>query len=284
MKGNSVEYSVENHRNREKGILVYPVYSRRSRGLSLGINLFPDRKVCSFDCPYCEVFPFEAKTNFSLERMEEELQAAIAAAQERKIIIKDICFSGNGEPSLSPHLPQALENAFRIRDTMAPEAALVLITNGTGLLQKSTFDFLVDTAQDELRRKGLDIWLKTDAGTGEWFKKINRPRLCDHTLLLERIRDFSAAAPFTAQCMICKVEGSLPPEEEEAAWVKLIIDLSAPGRLKSVQIYGKARPSPEDPLAEAVEPLILEKRGDILRAAMEASALTGALPMVEIFP
>src|SRR6516225_4810010 len=33
---------------------VYPVLSRRSRGLSIGINLNPD-KVCNFDCIYCQV-------------------------------------------------------------------------------------------------------------------------------------------------------------------------------------------------------------------------------------
>ena len=33
---------------------VYPVISRRSGGLSIGINLNPD-KVCNFDCVYCEV-------------------------------------------------------------------------------------------------------------------------------------------------------------------------------------------------------------------------------------
>ena len=33
---------------------VYAVVSRRARGLSIGINLNPD-KVCNFDCPYCQV-------------------------------------------------------------------------------------------------------------------------------------------------------------------------------------------------------------------------------------
>ena len=33
---------------------VYPVVSRRSKGLSLGVNLNPD-KVCNFHCPYCQV-------------------------------------------------------------------------------------------------------------------------------------------------------------------------------------------------------------------------------------
>ncbi|MEZ0267274.1 MAG: radical SAM protein, partial [Phycisphaerae bacterium] len=31
---------------------VYPVVSRRSKGLSIGVNLNPD-KVCNFDCVYC---------------------------------------------------------------------------------------------------------------------------------------------------------------------------------------------------------------------------------------
>ena len=43
--GNSIVLSpVENHREREKGVLVYPVYSRRAGGLSVGINLFPGKK------------------------------------------------------------------------------------------------------------------------------------------------------------------------------------------------------------------------------------------------
>src|SRR4051795_4878338 len=31
---------------------VYPVVSRRSKGLSIGVNLNPD-KICNFDCIYC---------------------------------------------------------------------------------------------------------------------------------------------------------------------------------------------------------------------------------------
>ena len=38
----------------EQNLYVYPVLSRRSRGISVGINLNPD-KVCNFDCVYCQV-------------------------------------------------------------------------------------------------------------------------------------------------------------------------------------------------------------------------------------
>ena len=33
---------------------VYPVLSRRADGISVGINLNPD-KACNFDCIYCQV-------------------------------------------------------------------------------------------------------------------------------------------------------------------------------------------------------------------------------------
>ncbi len=41
-------------RSFEANRFVYPVISRRSRGLSIGVNLNPD-KVCNFDCIYCQV-------------------------------------------------------------------------------------------------------------------------------------------------------------------------------------------------------------------------------------
>src|SRR5580765_7110783 len=34
--------------------LVYAVISRRAHGLSIGVNMNPD-KLCNFDCIYCEV-------------------------------------------------------------------------------------------------------------------------------------------------------------------------------------------------------------------------------------
>jgi len=41
-------------RNWRENFYVYPVISRRSGGLSIGINLNPDT-ACNFDCVYCQV-------------------------------------------------------------------------------------------------------------------------------------------------------------------------------------------------------------------------------------
>jgi histidinol dehydrogenase len=275
---------IENHRRREKGVLVYPVYSRRSGGLSVGINLFPDRKCCPFDCPYCEVFPFSTNAFFSTEQMEEDLRAAIADAVKRNIPVMDICFSGNGEPSLSPDFPTALELAGRIRNEMVPSAKLVLITNGAGLLQPGLFSLLADAAapsQEGEPSFALDIWLKLDAGTPGWYQLINRSGI-PHDKLIAKIKEFAASAPVTIQTMLCSVDGLAPPPDEAQAWESLLLELAtiAAGKLRKVQIYGKARPSPEDPKAQALPVAYLEKRADSLRQALGVSAQI----LVEIFP
>ncbi|MDR2964646.1 MAG: hypothetical protein LBU88_02605 [Treponema sp.] len=267
---------IENHREREKGVLVYPVYSRRSEGLSIGINLYPDIKQCSFDCPYCEVFPFSNNATFSIQQMKKDLRSAISSAQKENIPIKDICFSGNGEPTLSPDFPDALLLAETVRAEMAPSAQLVLITNGTGLLQPQIFSILKDLA---LRAERFDIWLKLDAGTPEWYKKINRSNI-PLEKLTEKIHEFAASAPVTIQTMLCKINDTPPPPEEAEAWEALVCKLAVNGNIRKVQIYGKARPAPEDPLASKLDTDYLEQRAASLRRALAASAHT---PMVDIY-
>jgi len=263
---------VDNHRGREKGVLVYPVYSRRSGGLSVGINLFPDKKNCPFDCPYCEVFPFASEAAFSPEQMEVDLHAAVAAAQKQNAAIRDICFSGNGEPSLSPAFGEALERAARVRGGLAPSADLVVITNGAGLLQPHTFSLLADAASGPL---ALNIWLKLDAGTSGWYQRINRAAV-PFEKLVNKIKEFAACAPVTIQTMLCAVDGGGPPPEEAQAWENLTLELAviANGGIRKVQIYGKARPAPEDPKAQALPAAYLETRAASLRRAFAKKGIT----------
>ena len=269
---------INNHREREKGVLVYPVYSRRSGGVSVGINLFPDRKVCSFNCPYCEVFPFGSAQSFSLPLLEEALVEALAEARTQVLAVRDICFSGNGEPTMSPHFSAVLEAAFRIRDREVPNTQLVLITCGSGLLDKGIFDLLRRAAE-----RGLRIWLKLDAGTPHWYAAIN----CSGSSvpfgpLTEKIREFVKCAPVILQTMICAVNGLAPPPDEARAWETLVTELaSSAAGLGEVQIYGKARPAPEDPLATSLPAAFLEARAASLRTAL---ASAGSEILVKVYP
>src|SRR5688572_28859968 len=92
---------------------VYAVVSRRARGLSIGVNLNPD-KVCNFDCPYCQVD--RTTPGGSPEIVVPELRAELdqmldlargdlwsippfdtAAPALRRVA--DIAFAGDGEPT-----------------------------------------------------------------------------------------------------------------------------------------------------------------------------------------
>ncbi|MDR1030107.1 MAG: hypothetical protein LBL76_04475 [Treponema sp.] len=285
---------IENHRQREEGVLVYPVYSRRSQGLSMGINLFPDHKYCSFDCPYCEVFPFEQDPSFSVALMETQLQSELSRARNQGIMVKDICFSGNGEPSLAPGFLEALDRAAQIRDAAVPDAALVLITNGTGLFNDKTFQSLRQAASGPM---ALRIWLKLDAGTEAWYRIMARSSI-PFEPLIHTIKELVACAPVTLQTMLCAVQGESPPLQEAAAWERLVVELAAIGAaaacsageqapgLQEIQLYGKARPAPTDPLARALAPAYLEERAASLKTALERSGLPlgrNAIP-IRVFP
>jgi len=262
-------------RPREAGAIAYAARSRRSGGLSVGINLFPGGKRCSLDCPYCEVFPFSGGGGFSLGRMEAELRAELAAARERGEPVRDVCFSGCGEPTISADFPAALDLASRVRGEGAPSAALVLITNGEGLLSPPVFSVLRDAA---LGAHALDVWLKLDAATAGWGRKINAGPFPPETMAA-KIKEFAALAPVTIQTMLCEIDGEEPPAEEAAAWERLVAELAAGGNVRKVQIYGKARPSPGDPKARALPAARLELRAASLRAALGSPA-----PRVEVYP
>ena len=57
---------------------VYPVLSRRARGLSVGINLSP-HKACNMDCVYCQVDRTVEATlkTVDLDIVEAELNALL---------------------------------------------------------------------------------------------------------------------------------------------------------------------------------------------------------------
>src|SRR5687767_2793138 len=66
-------------RSFETNRFVYPVVSRRSGGVSIGVNLNPD-KVCNFDCIYCQVDRVSAaETKFvDLAQLLDELDHMLA--------------------------------------------------------------------------------------------------------------------------------------------------------------------------------------------------------------
>lgn len=112
-----------------------PVRSRRL-GLSLGVNLAPaDGKICSFNCIYCECGLNEDHRTASKPPTAAEISTALDARLRQLAAsgqqLDDITLAGNGEPTLNPEFPQVVDVVLRLRDQLAPNARVTVISNGT---------------------------------------------------------------------------------------------------------------------------------------------------------
>jgi len=236
---------------------VYPVISRRSGGLSIGINLNPD-KICNFDCIYCEVdrqIPGKV-SNVDLNQMRDELAAMIrfvkdgGLAKEPKFDelpayltrnIKDIAFSGDGEPTMIHNFAECAEVVAGVKRAEGLDRTrLVLITDAAGL----------DKADVKRGLKILDanngeVWGKLDAGTEEYFKRVNRTAV-RFDRVLKNLRETAEARPITIQSLFLKVNGAIMPAAELEAFCDRLKEITNHGgRINSVHAYTIARPTTE---------------------------------------
>lgn len=232
--------------------LIYPVVSRRSGGLSLGVDLFPDRKTCNFDCPYCEIFPFSGQDPFRPEDLDRELAEFFEVDRPSfppDLPLRDLTLSGSGEPTLSHHLGAALASIRKARDRHAPGADLVVITNSSTLGHPDTAALLgryVDEA-------GLRIWAKLDGGNEDWYSRMSRSRVPFRDIV-EGIRSFSSIHAVIVQTMLCALDGRGPSDADLSEYARLLESLLGRGaRFLEIHLYTQARPSPEgrtSPLAD----------------------------------
>ncbi|MFH1747845.1 MAG: radical SAM protein [Planctomycetota bacterium] len=250
---------------------VYPVISRRSKGLSIGINLSLDA-ACNFNCVYCQVdrrVPHPPH-QVDLPVLERELLGIAGSSQrlfdepEFKDVppqyqrLNDIAFSGDGEPTASPAFPAAARLAATARaSTGVTSTRIVVITNGCFLTRP-----LVAEALAYLDQHNLDIWAKLDAGTPEYYKRVNR---ASHSLehVLDGILFASRVRPVTIQSLFMRLHDEPPPASEIQAYAQRLRDMQqGGGRIRLVQIYTVAR----SPAEEYVHPLTRAELNDIADA------------------
>jgi wyosine [tRNA(Phe)-imidazoG37] synthetase (radical SAM superfamily) len=260
---------------------VYPVVSRRSGGISIGLNLMPS-KACNFGCVYCQVNRKIPSTvpEVDLERLEKELDTLLYTAEQGVLYddapfnvlapqergIRDIAFSGDGEPTLYLHFEEAVRIAARMRNKHNLHAAkLVLITNASCLDKPS-----VHSALEILDEHNGEIWAKLDAGTEAYFQKVNRSRI-PLERILANIHSASRLRPLVIQSLWFRIKGCRPPAQEIEAYCNKLNDMiSAGGQLKAIQIYTIAR----DPAEADVSPLSSDELAKI------ASVVSAAVPVL----
>lgn len=227
---------------------VYPVLSRRSRGISIGVNTNPD-KVCNFDCIYCQVdrTTESAVKNFDLAEAERELRALIEMAQSGELAqsppfdsvpremlrVNDVALSGDAEPTTLKNFSEVVTMIARVK----PKGVkIVLITDAGGLDRPD-----VKRGLGIMDANDGEVWAKLDAGTEEYFKLINRTKI-PFAKILKNITETAKTRPIVIQSLFMKVRGDGPSAEEIGAYCQRLKEIgSAGGRIKLVQIYTIAR-------------------------------------------
>jgi len=282
----STPYFAQHDRTWRENVYVYPVISRRSGGLSIGVNLNPD-KACNFDCVYCQVDRTVAPTVRQVDprRLRDELERTIRAAVSGELFadshfrdvpeayrrINDIAFSGDGEPTTSPLFGEAVRMAADIRRTFnLPDLKLVLITDAAYLTKPA-----VRAALAVMDANNGEIWAKLDAGTEEYYQLINRPNVSLQTVL-DNILDAAKVRPVVIQSLWMKVHDEPPPLAEIEAFARRLQDiLRAGGQIRLVQIYTIARRTTE-PFVTPLEETELQAIADHVRAATQLSVTSYA--------
>jgi len=141
--------------------IIYGPVSSWRLGRSLGIDLLNTRrKVCSFNCVYCQLgettqFVAEPKEFVSLERLAKEIQSV------RQIKADYATFSGMGEPTLASNLGEAIELARSILDL-----PIAVLTNSSLMFRKDVRQQLAHADT---------VVAKLDVPNEELFAMVNRP-------------------------------------------------------------------------------------------------------------
>ncbi len=225
-------------------IIFGPVQSRRL-GVSLGVNLLPvNVKACSFDCIYCECgfTPKKYKEKAVLptreevkQKLEEKLHNMAADNQKPDVIT----FAGNGEPTLHPEFAGIIDDTIKLRDQLAPNARIAVLSNATMLHKPDVFNALLKV-EDNIQ--------KLDSAFEKTIELLDCPRgNFNLQKVVEQLKSFNGKV--TIQTLFVKGRFKDRPvdnstEKEISAWLELLQKIQP----EQVMIYTIARDTPLDTL------------------------------------
>lgn len=220
-----------------------PVKSRRL-GNSLGINLLPNtRKVCNFNCIYCECgWNPEDQQKESLPTADEvktQLEAKLVNMKNSGEKLDVITFAGNGEPTIHPQFPEIIDLTIALRNTYFPKVKIAVLSNATLIHKDSVFGAL---------KKIESNILKLDSAIDSTCCMLNKPtghfKLQD---VINQLCRFEGNMILQTMFLRGKSNGILidnTTEEELSAWIEAIKKIK-PGQ---VMIYTIARDTPTEGL------------------------------------
>lgn len=241
-----------------------PVRSRRY-GWSLGIDIMPKLKTCTYDCVYCELGKTTTKGYVSIRHQCEiapHLTEDLTSSLKEKLVecasyVDVLTFGYNGEPTLNRNLQIYLDLARKLRvEAGIKKIPITTLTNSSTLgdpdIRKvlSNFDIVV---------------AKLDAGSQEIFSAANKPHHSVPTLkeLIKNIKllktEMKEGSKLFIQTLLYKVRApsslkSNATEENVALIAKAVNEI----RPDQVQIYSVARPPAEPPVKSLSNPELIK--------------------------
>ena len=241
--------NIHDHSRELSGLkYIYSVISRRAGGLSIGVNLNVNN-ACNWQCIYCEIpnLTRGSPPPIELNLLEEELRFFLheiihgdymeknVSAEDRHL--KDIAFSGNGEPTSAEEFPEVILIVKKILEefNLLHKIKIRLITNGS-LMHKTS----VIKGVEMLKEMNGEVWFKVDSATEESIKTINQVNLKAHQIL-ERLRNSINVCPTFIQTCIFTIDGKGPGEKDVDAYLQLVGEVKTD--IQGVHLYGLARPS-----------------------------------------
>ena len=251
-------------RSFETNRFVYPVLSRRSRGISLGVNLNPD-KICNFDCIYCQVDRTrQSATRFvDMAVLVEELDQALQLIASGAIYdtekfrstphplrrLNDIAFSGDGEPTTYTNFDEIISECANVKQRHGlDDVKLVLITNASMFHRPH-----VERGLSLLDANNGEIWAKLESGTEAYYKLVERTPI-PFRQILDNITAAARLRPLVIQSLFMRIHGEPPSPSELEAFCDRLSEITASGgNLKLVQVYTVARRPAEDFVARLTD-------------------------------
>ena len=260
--------NIHDHSRELSGLkYIYSVISRRAGGLSIGVNLNVNN-ACNWQCIYCEIPNLTRGTPppIKLDLLEQELRFFLheiihgdymeknVSVEDRHL--KDIAFSGNGEPTSSEEFPEVILIVKKILEefNLLHKIKIRLITNGS-LMHKAS----VIKAVEMLKEMNGEVWFKVDSATEDSIKTINQVNLKPHQIL-ERLRNSINVCPTFIQTCIFTIDGKGPSEKDIDAYLQLVSEVKT--NIQGVHLYGLARPSLQ-PQAKSLGRISQEALDDI---------------------
>lgn len=207
---------------------IYPVVSRRSEGISLGINLNINN-ACNWRCIYCQVDGLVRgkPINIDLKVLEIELDNMLEWIVNGDFIQKfaptelqrfnDVCIAGNGEPTLSDNFLDVCKIIAKLRDKYKiSNVKTVLITNGSQIQHEN-----IQAGIKILAECNGEVWFKVDRAKRESISEVNQINLSLASVESNLKLCSKLCKTFIQSCWF-KYDGALPSDGDIDEFVNFV--------------------------------------------------------------